>query len=214
MKKVSLLLLPVVALLVTAAVHSSADIRIPGPFIYGYMDKSGKLAIPCRYLHAMPFSEGLAAVSMAQEAVLSSIEKGRNSEQDSQKKSGEGRWGYIDKTGTQVIPAQFRSAGPFSDGLALVQRPGERELSYIDHNGKVVLTVSHRYAHNFSEGLAVVVGERGRNGYINKSGQTVIEPRFYPMAKPFHEGLAAVEVDRKWGFINKSGEFAISLSVR
>jgi hypothetical protein len=208
MKKASLLLLPVFALLVTAAAHSWADVRIPGPFIYGYMDKSGREAIPCGYLRAMPFSEGLAAVSMLQETVSSSIEKGGNSEQGSRKKSGEGTWGYIDKTGTQVIPAQFRSAGPFSDGLALVQRPGEREWNYIDPNGKVVLTVSHRYAHDFSEGLAVVVGERMRNGYINKSGKMVIEPRF-SMAKPFHDGLAAVEVDRKWGFIDKSGAVAI-----
>jgi hypothetical protein len=210
MKKASLLRITLMVLVVTASGLSWADVRIPGPFFYGYVDKGGKEVIPCRYRNAMPFSEGLAAVSMIGEPAAAATEKGESSGEVSRKGYGELRWGYIDKTGTLVIPAQFRYAAPFSDGLALVQRPGEQTWSYIDKTGKVVLTVSYRYAHDFSEGLAAVVGERMRNGYIDKAGKMVIEPRFH-IAKPFREGLAAVELERKWGFINKAGEVVIAL---
>jgi hypothetical protein len=208
MRKTSLVKLSWVVLLVLATGYSQADIRMPGPFFYGYVDKGGKEVIPCRYRNAMPFSEGLAAVSMIGEPVSAGAEKGESSGPVSRKGYGELRWGFIDKTGTPVIPAQFRYAGPFSDGLALVQRPGEHSWSYIDRAGNVLLTVSYRYAHDFSEGLAAVVGERMRNGFIDKSGKMVIEPRFH-IAKPFREGLAAVELERKWGYINRAGEVVI-----
>jgi hypothetical protein len=48
----------------------------------------------------------------------------------------------------------------------------------------------------------------GKGGYIDKTGQIVINPQFN-CALDFHEGLAAVEIGDKWGFINKAGELVI-----
>lgn len=47
-------------------------------------------------------------------------------------------------------------------------------------------------------------------GYIDKSGDFVIEPKFRD-AKDFYEGLAPVKSkeNKKWGYIDKSGEFVI-----
>ena len=66
---------------------------------YGFIDKTGKLVIPCRwnFVHFFPFSDGLAAVA------------------DEQK-----NWGYIDKTGKLMIPCQWKSTNFFSNGLAAV----------------------------------------------------------------------------------------------
>jgi len=46
------------------------------------------------------------------------------------------------------------------------------------------------------------------HGYMNNLGQVVIEPK-YTKAHPFSEGLAAVEINRKYGFINAQGEMII-----
>jgi hypothetical protein len=59
----------------------------------------------------------------------------------------------------------------------------------------------------FSEGLASAAKE-GRWGFINKSGEWVVEPRFED-ALHFSQGLAGVRADGKWGFINRKGEWVI-----
>jgi hypothetical protein len=52
------------------------------------------------------------------------------------------------------------------------------------------------------------VNEDGRFGFIDKTGDWAIEPRF-DHAGSFSEGLACVLVDRKYGYIDKSGEFVV-----
>src|SRR6185295_19440553 len=63
---------------------------------FGFIDKSGNVLLR-GYKDTKGFSEGLAAVS-----------------------DENGRWGYIEKTGSVIIPYQFEHAQNFSDGLARV----------------------------------------------------------------------------------------------
>src|SRR5271157_5962548 len=82
---------------------------------YGFIDKSGKVVIPIQFQYAMPFSEGLAAVSASTDAL----------------------WVYIDKTGKPVISLQLKDASPFSDHLASVERNGK--CFRIDPSGNTIL---------------------------------------------------------------------------
>ena len=54
--------------------------------------------------------------------------------------SGPNVKGYIDRTGTMVIPPQFNSAGAFQDGIAEVtiyhHKPYWLDILYIDKTGK------------------------------------------------------------------------------
>ena len=65
--------------------------------MYGFIDKSGKVVIPCRWRVAWEFSEGLAHVDENY------------------------RYGFIDKSGKVVISCQWESAGFFNEGLAPVK---------------------------------------------------------------------------------------------
>jgi hypothetical protein len=49
----------------------------------------------------------------------------------------------------------------------------------------------------------------GRWGFVNKSGETVINPQF-ERAQPFSEGLAGVRTGGRWGFIGENGKFSIN----
>src|SRR5947209_7808673 len=53
------------------------------------------------------------------------------------------------------------------------------------------------------------VDRAGKWGYIDASGQLVIQPRFEG-ASYFSEGLAAVKVHGKYGYINRAGKFIIA----
>ena len=63
----------------------------------GYIDKTGRLAVPARYQEVQEFSDGYAAVK------------------------DESGWGYIDAAGTQAIPCQYQQAYPFQNGEAAVE---------------------------------------------------------------------------------------------
>ncbi|MDR3261107.1 MAG: WG repeat-containing protein [Tannerella sp.] len=82
---------------------------------WGYLDKSGKIKIECRYKHAHPFSEELAAVCME-----------------------EPFWYYIQPDGKEGIKPdrkrQIRWASGFSDDKALVLF--NSSTGYIDRTGR------------------------------------------------------------------------------
>jgi hypothetical protein len=113
------------------------------------------------------------------------------------------KWGYIDKSGTLAIPAQFDNACDFKDGLAAVA--STTGIGYINDQGAFVIQPKFGFAGSFSDGLAPVrvkpASVSSINpmlsksispvGYIDNSGVYIIEPKFDD-AKGFSEGLAAV----------------------
>ncbi len=193
----------------------------------GYIDKTGKFAIPPEFTYVYPFSEGMASVTKST--------------------SGDDGWGYIDKTGKWMIAPQFEWGSSFNQGLASVNRKhncgyvnttgtmvlqppvsaGEtdcgtvwgdfveglsrwkfgKKYGYIDRNGKTFIKPRFDLTFHFSEGLAaVVIG--GKWGYIDTTGKMVIEPMTATRAEDFHHGLAFVSTkDGKYGYINKTGKY-------
>lgn len=193
---------------------------------WGFIDRTGALVIEPQfddvlrdqYGGCMPlshkvfknFSEGLCAVRLGN------------------------KWGFIDRTGKFALPAKYDNAGTFSEGLALV-RTGIK-YGYIDKTGKEVIAVrfdfpAHASAarndnpdwdfsqgllerYEFSEGLAVAE-KNGLFGFIDKTGQFVIEPE-YAAANPFHQGIARVErlTDRQTPqqtiFIDRTGKTVLA----
>jgi hypothetical protein len=134
----------------------------------------------------------------------------------------DGKWGFIDKTGTIRIEPQFadlyqRYGGDtFSDGLApaAVGEGDDEKWGYIDTSGAWVVDPQWDYAKNFSEGLAVVGNKTGLDGdlfmeygYIDSSGTLVI-PIERNTASDFSEGLAMfteIDVGYPSYFLDKTG---------
>ena len=81
---------------------------------WGFVDKTGRLVIPCRYRQVGSFSEGLAYVS-----------------EDYQ------FYGYIDKTGRLVIPMDFKEAGNFKNGKAEVTTENNKP-AIINKSGRII----------------------------------------------------------------------------
>ncbi len=176
---------------------------------WGYIDWHGKLAIKPRFTAADAFSEGLAFVELSS-----------------------GTKAVIDTKGSVLFEADYYEHGRFSEGLApvrpvshwicfegeaLKEYSGSRapkecpadqamtadwEWGYIDRTGRLVIPPSFLMAEEFHEGLA-----RERDGFIDHSGVEVI----HTSASGFSEGLAAVEEDDQWGYIDKHGAHVVPL---
>jgi len=128
------------------------------------------------------------------------------------------QWGFIDKTGKEIVPPKYRDVGDFSEGLASVTimtnaLQVEYKSGFIDKTGSEVIPLQYDgFARSFSEGLASVKLNDDW-GFIDKNGQTVIPFKYY-YARSFSEGLAAVRLftvnfnpyrkTDKWGFIDKT----------
>lgn len=186
-------------------------------YTMGFIDTAGTVVIKYQFPHPHPtnwelssqewcFSDGLAAVFI------------------------NGNWGYIDKNGQLIIRPLYDKVKKFSEGLALVYENCKktgfidllgrrnievsapcRNLFYVDKTGQTIIdSYSLSFIDSFSEGFARVAMNSGNNvfgwGYIDKTGKMIISSQFNA-ANNFSEGLAAVQVGNKWGFINKLGQF-------
>src|SRR5690606_19927497 len=79
------------------------------------------------------------------------------------------KFGYIDRSGQLVIPAQYDRAQPFSDGLAAVAVG--KSWGFIDMSGNMVIEPQFSNAKNFNDGLCLVNKDKAWI-YIDKTGAT------------------------------------------
>lgn len=123
-----------------------------------------------------------------------------------------GKWGFINQKGKNVIQPVYDDVHYFSEGMAAVSRNGK--WGFIDTTGKLIVPTQYSAVGNFSEGLAAVREDEEDWGYINKSGKVEIPYQFggyvyWDSPGQFHEGLASILIDNKYGFIDKLGNIAI-----
>ena len=144
-----------------------------------------------QYDDALDFSEGLAAVKQS------------------------GKWGFIDKTGAEVIPFIYDVVQPFSEGLAVARIEPDGLVGFIDKSGKEVIPFKYKGANSFSEGLAAVQlpdipSMDPAILFIDKTGNEVT-PLYYS-AEDFSEGLAVVQHGMSnYIYIDTTGTEVISI---
>jgi len=120
-----------------------------------------------------------------------------------------GKWGFINKNGEIIINPQFTFVDYFVDDLALVKTL-DYKIGYINRKGVFEIQPTFLDASSFNEGLACVVEENKAPAYITSKGKVKFEIKDADLARNFFEDRAAVLIDKKWGFINKSGEIVIN----
>ena len=146
---------------------------------YGYIDTTGKSIIPCVYSRAEAFSEGRAAVYK------------------------DGNCGYLTKDGDPLTPFVFKQCQRFSDGRAVVSQGSLRKAGLLDLNGKMLIEPSINRLLDFSEGRGLVRDEQYRFYYITE--QAGMYNGYYQKAGSFNHGVAVVQINGKWGVINRRG---------
>ncbi|MBO7252403.1 MAG: WG repeat-containing protein [Oscillospiraceae bacterium] len=117
----------------------------------------------------------------------------------------DGKWGFVDGAGAEIIPCKWEKAGDFFTDLARVKCDGK--WGFIDKTGANVIPCQYDAAEDlFDSPVRVKLGDR--QGFIDRTGKR-ITPFQWEDARDFSDGLAAVKYDGKWGFINESGTLVI-----
>lgn len=208
-------------------------------FIYngraGLINRAGKELTPYQFYDFQKFSEGWAAVKVCDEngdnCKLSYIDKSGIEVLALPSKYGEhgsffdglavvrdttGNYGYIDKTGKEVIPAAFEDAGDFRYNRAPVAL--NDKIGYIRKTGQLVIPAKYYKLgeirdYTFKEGVARLFTKEGfggynekyRYGFIDVNGREFI-PLQYSSAMHFVDGVTVVFNDKKYGYIDKTGK--------
>ncbi len=121
------------------------------------------------------------------------------------------KYGFVDTTGREVVPAVYDLAGGWSNNLVAVnvgaKGTGNRKKGgkwgYYNDRGVLVIPLQFDDAMRFYEGRAAVKTD-GEWGFIDTAGNIVI-PAVYDEVKEFSEGYCAVAINKKWGYINNKG---------
>jgi hypothetical protein len=121
-----------------------SDPEESGPATYFLIDRTGKRMTNKGYHCITRPADGMAAIRL------------------------NGRWGYVDRTGKEVIAPRFSMAKPFGEGVAAVRvlnakgedERGEGKWGFVNHQGRFVLSPRFKVDQigTFSEGLIAVEG--------------------------------------------------------
>lgn len=120
--------------------------------------------------------------------------------------------GFIDSSGSEVIPPIYDDAGSWGNNLVPVNigkyTPGPVSvlMAPVDP-GRTSPTDSINGKEKYID-ITVKKEENGKWGYCNASGALVIPVQFTNTTF-FNEGMAGVEINGKWGFIDTRGKTVV-----
>jgi hypothetical protein len=158
---------------------------------YGYIDRSGNLAIKPTFAKARTFHDGLAAVELISTTPREFHEV----------------WGFIDTKGVFKFPTPAAAVNDFSEERLVFK--ADTGYGFLDNNGHIAIQPNYKYARSFHEGLASCLTKNNKSVYIDKMGRVLIEAT-YPYCGDFHEGLASIRTKEGFcGFINKQNKLVI-----
>lgn len=149
---------------------------------HGFADQDNNIIIDAEYDMVSPFSEG-----------FSEVRKNNKS-------------GFIDMRGNVTIPIIYDHVGYFHEGIVGIWK--NNKWGYVDKNGNEIIPCIYDHVDRFSEGLAFV-RTNGKRMVIDRNNNVLFSLNEDGINHDFHEGLATIEQDGMWGFIDKTGKIVI-----
>ena len=152
---------------------------------WGYIDTSGKVAIPYQYDMAFSFGAKVAPV-----------------------RTGE-KYGYIDRSGRWVIEPAFDMISDYENGASNAWRNGK--FGYVDDHGAYHDSVSGHPGLAFADGIATVKAYHPDSdwsalwGFMKSDGSWLLKPE-YDYAIPFQYGTGYVFKNGKRGKVSVTGQ--------
>lgn len=115
----------------------------------------------------------------------------------------DGRFGYIDTSGEEVIPCIYSEARHFEEGFTFCKTPKGSTVCF-NTTATPVFQVKGWAAAGFHEGKAIVKAS-GTYFYVDTTGRMLFGQTFQK-ASPFHQGIARVKSGKRWLPIDAMGQ--------
>jgi len=179
---------------------------------YGFIDATGKEVIPVIY-NSVSMQGDIIRAELVDAKMIRRYEYFNKTGQQFSRmydvKEGlrgvqlNGKWGFIDKNGNEVIPLKYEGAESFSEGLAVVKFKGK--WGVVDRNDLQVVPFKYDIAFSFFKGLARV-RLNGKQGLIDITGKEVIPCKYDEVPDNFYGEIVRVKLNGKYGYVNKNGK--------
>lgn len=112
-----------------------------------------------------------------------------------------------DKSYEWLVEPKYEYMSNFSEGLAKIWFEGS--YGYINTEGNIIIKPQFDHVEHFQEGMAVVSKENMQY-FIDRQGKTILTfPKDWYIYSGFSNGLATIEVDEKFGYIDPKGRWVL-----
>ena len=114
-------------------------------------------------------------------------------------------WRFLNADRETLFEVQAKRVLAVSNSAAAVHQDGR--WHFVDMTGQPIGDQGFKkiVEPGFVEGMAGVFDDQGKLGYIDKTGASAIAHRFDD-GEPFRDGLAVVQSEGEWVYINRDGE--------
>ncbi len=125
----------------------------------------------------------------------------------------DGKHGFCDSTGKEVIACTYDLAYNFTEGAASVKKDGL--IGFIDNTGKELFPLrKYDYAGGFEDGLSsfrIIKNDKELYGFVDKAGNEVVPPIYSDVKISWFNGgsYAIVQKGSKFGTITKQNAVVI-----
>ncbi|MBC8000295.1 MAG: WG repeat-containing protein, partial [Leptolyngbya sp.] len=116
------------------------------------------------------------------------------------------KWGYIDRTGKQVIAAQFLTARDFSHGLAAARKG--MYGGYLNKAGEFAIEPKYGQIDDFDASGTAKVSIGKSAGRIDTKGNFVIEPKYRKVGS-ISKDLFWIDDNEKYGIVDRKGKIIV-----
>lgn len=114
-----------------------------------------------------------------------------------------GKWGFLDKSGKEIIPFVYENVWNFKSGSAFVSK--DQKWGSINPFGNLEIEIKYDEIWDYKD--LVFVTLKGKSGIYSEWNMDLK----YDGISDFNENFSAVSINKKWGYINQKGREIIPI---
>ena len=117
------------------------------------------------------------------------------------------KFGFIDDIGKEILAPIYDHAENFKYGVSVIRK--KNLYGFVNTNGDIADPQFYDIKNYSNDNLIIVQVKNGKYGYVDKTTLKFKIDPIFDECFPFDEDFAKVMINKKYGFINRSGKIVI-----